>query len=81
MNEETGAPVALDVWLRFDDDNDEESAYEANTYRTPETDGLRAGYVVEWYHTAVGQVSRVWFSTYSEATEWLEANGYQDFSS
>lgn len=66
---------ALDVWLRFDSEEDEEPAYEANTYATP------SGFVVEWYHTDVGQVSRVEFDTLEQAHEWYETQGYLDFTS
>lgn len=75
----TNAPVsdhdALDVWLRFEQETDEESSHEANTFRT--TDGFR----IDWYHTAVGQVSSVWLDTYEDAEKWYEEHGYQDFSS
>lgn len=77
--------VAIDVWLAFtpcpnslhgvDCDCAEEATYEANTY--PAGDG----YVVKWYHTAVGQVSSRYFETYEAAREWLESEGFQDFSS
>jgi hypothetical protein len=65
----------IDVWLKFEDENDEEPTYEANTFD-------KGGYfLVEWYHTAVGQVSSKDFDTYDEATEWLESEGFLDFSS
>ena len=64
---------ALDVWLRFDDDNSESEA-EANTYE----DG--SGFRVEWYLTAVGLVTSRWFSTRHAARTWLEAEGFQDFT-
>lgn len=80
--------VALDVWLKFvscnDDaghvangcDCDDVAEYEANTYRSGD------GYVVEWYHTAVGScVVPRYFETYEAAREWLESEGFQDFSS
>jgi hypothetical protein len=66
----------LDVWLAFDEPEDEEASHEANTYRT-ETGRYR----VEWYNNAVGLVSWREFATYDEAAEWLTNNGYQDFSS
>lgn len=66
----------LDVWLAFDDPNDEEASHEANTFL------LGTGrYRVEWYNTAVGLVSWREFATYDKAAEWLTNNGYQDFSS
>lgn len=65
---------ALDVWLRFDEEDDEESEAEANIY--PE-----GGYfVVKWELTAVGQVTSVPFLTYQGAREWLESAGFRDFS-
>ena len=66
---------ALDVWLAFESDEDDEPQYEANTY--PDEDGE---FVIEWYHTAVGLVSRVYFDTYQECEAWYEANGYQNFT-
>lgn len=76
----------LDVWFRFYpcecpedgahlDDCDDETEYEANTYKTPD------GFVIEHYHTAVGLVSYVHVATYEDAVKWYEAAGYQDFSS
>lgn len=68
---------ALDVWFRFfegdDGEESEESEAEANTYR--DGDGFR----VEWYLTSVGLVSERWFSTYEEASAWLESEGFRDF--
>lgn len=64
----------LDVWLAFDSPDDEESSHEANTFRDGE------GYRVEWYHVDVGLVTKVYFDTYAEATEWLTRAGYADFS-
>jgi hypothetical protein len=68
----------MDVWLKFDDpeDLDDEASYEANTFKISEDH-----FVVEWSHTAVGQITQKDFDTYEEATAWLEANGFQDFSS
>lgn len=73
---------ALDVWLKFDAENsgegypaDEEASHEANTFK-------RGGkFVVEWYHTAVGQISRKEFDSHAEAQAWLTAEGFQDFTS
>lgn len=64
---------ALDVWLRFNG-SDEESEAEANTY----PDGDR--YRVDWYLTAVGLVTSVWFDTYAESQAWLENQGFEDFT-
>ncbi len=64
---------AVDVWLRIPDDEEEAEA-EANTYR--DGDGFR----VDWYLTAVGQVTSVYFGTYDEARTWLEAEGFADYT-
>lgn len=64
----------LDVWLRHVGDEEEAEA-EANTF--PDGDGFR----VEWYLTTVGQVTSRWFATRAEATAWLEAEGFEDYSS
>ncbi len=77
----------LDVRLRFDPPTcnhatiecfceDDIAEAEANTFET--SDGR---FCVEWYLNAVGLVTRVWFDTYAEATEWLEGQGFSDFSS
>lgn len=66
----------LDVWLKFDHPEDEETSHEANVYFDRDSSSFR----VEWYHTAVGQVSTKHFDTYRQATEWLESNGYLDFT-
>lgn len=65
----------LDVWFRFDDSDSEYAEAEANTF--PDEDGFR----VEWYLTTVGQVTSRWFATRAEATAWLEAEGFEDYSS
>jgi hypothetical protein len=65
----------LDVWLKFDEPGDEEPSHEANTY----LDSL-GSYRVEWYNTAVGQVTSRTFTTHEAARRWLEEGGYQDFS-
>ncbi len=65
----------LDVWLRFESPEDEECSHEANTFKTPD------GFVIEHYHTAVGQVSYKHVDTYEDAVKWYEDQGFQDFSS
>jgi hypothetical protein len=72
---EPGSDQILDIWLRFDAPDDEQSSHEANTFFE---DGR---YYVAWYHTAVGLVTRKYVDTYAEAKSFLEANGYQDFTS
>lgn len=67
---------SLDVWLRFNDNYDTELAeYEANTFMTV------TGYLIEYYHNDVGQVSSVEFDTLADAYAWYEENGFEDFSS
>lgn len=83
---EADETAPLDVWLKMypseclhspeECDCDDESEYEANTY--PCHGG---GFTVEWYHTAVGQVSSKWFPTYGEAAAWLTKEGFSDYSS
>lgn len=70
------AKTPLDVWLLFDDPEDEEPSHEANIFYT--ADGT---FDVEWYHTFVGQVTTLNRPTYAEAAKVLEDSGYQDFSS
>lgn len=67
--------IPLDVWLRFDSEDDEEATYEANTYGNDEE-----GYTVEWYHTAVGLVSHKWVPTLDDAHQWYLDNGFVDFT-
>lgn len=63
------------VWLSFDEDGDDEVAYEANIFQTD------SGYAVEWYHVDVGLVKSVWFPTHDEAVAWLEGEDFEDFTS
>lgn len=66
----------LDVWLRFESDNDDEASHEANTYFNDNTGRYR----VEWYSNAVGLVTHEEFDSYFDAQEWLERAGYIDFT-
>lgn len=76
----------LDVWLRFAKCEEghteaacdcEEVEAEANTFWTPEL-----GYYVEWYLNSVGLVTtKGGFGSWAQAAEWLESEGFQDFSS
>ena len=65
----------LDVWLKFDSDEDDEPTYEANTYPT------ESGFRIDWYHEGVAQVMSVDFDTIEDVHAWYEAQGYSDFSS
>lgn len=68
----------LDVWLRMewdDEEGDDVADAEANTFHAGDK------YCVEWYLNAVGLVSRKWFDTYEQATAWLAAEGFEDYSS
>lgn len=71
----TKEKTPLDVWLKFSTDDNEEVEFEANTYETTN------GYAVEWYHVDVGQTSGRRFDTYEEAADWLEKQGFVDFTS
>lgn len=64
----------LDVWFRFESDDDDDPTYEANTYRKGD------GYVIEWCHNDVGQVTRVELDTIEEVNDWYEKNGYSDYT-
>lgn len=66
---------ALDVWFKFENAEDEEPSHEANTYETED------GFVIEHYHTGVGQVTQVEFDTLEAAHAWYEKEGFEDFSS
>lgn len=66
--------MALDVWLRIPE-GEEESEAEANTYQT------ETGYVVEWYLTAVGLVTSVHFDTLEQAHAFLTREGFVNYSS
>ncbi len=66
----------LDVWLRIPD-GEEEAEAEANTYM----DFTRYQYRVDWYLTAVGMVKSAFFPTLAEAHDWLEEQGFADFTS
>lgn len=65
---------ALDVWLYFDEQDDEEPTCEANTYVTE-----HGTYRVDWYFTAVGHVRSREFDTLADAYDWLESEGFQLF--
>lgn len=73
--------IAMDVWLRFAHPADEEAEYEANTYAERPDDEHDWHFIVEWYHNAVGQVTREQFGSYTEASAWLTNAGYDDYTS
>lgn len=73
-NPEANPAGPLDVWLRFENEIDEECSHEANTFLTD------TGYEIRHYHTAVGLVSRVQFDTLADAYDWYEANGFEDYT-
>lgn len=66
----------LDVWLLFDEPDDEEPSHEGNTFY--QEDGT---FRTEWYHVSVGLVTEHEHATYAEAEAFWENAGYQDFSS
>lgn len=71
-----------EVWLR---DSNEDSDFEpgedgycnaeANVYMSD------TGYRVEWYLTAVGLVKSVEFDTLTDAYDWLESEGFANYTS
>jgi hypothetical protein len=63
----------IDVWLRIPE-GEEEAEAEANTRLT------ELGYAVDWYLTAVGLVTSVHFDTLADAYDFLEAEGFEDYS-
>lgn len=68
---------ALDVWIRFVGEEEEEAEAEANVFSDAEGE-----YYVQWYLTSVGLVTTEgYFSTHEEAREWLRGAGFQDFTS
>lgn len=67
----TNAP--MDVWLRIQDDSEEADA-EANTYLT------ETGYRVDWCLTSVGLVKSREFDTLSDAYDWLESEGFSNYT-
>lgn len=80
MTKTNNAPdEALDVWLKFYEDDGDDAEYEANTYREEGREG-RERYRVEWYHNEVGMVRNHHFDTYDGAREWLESEGFIDFT-
>lgn len=64
----------IDVWLRIPE-GEEEAEAEANTFTTD------TGYRVDWYLTAVGLVKSVEFNTLADAYDFLEREGFQNFTS
>lgn len=78
----TGTEEPIDVWIRTSNEDDDfspgEDGYynaEANTYLT------ELGYRVDWYLSAVGLVKSVEFDTLADAYDWLEAEGFEDYTS
>lgn len=72
MIDNTTTPI--DVWLRIPEDEEDAEA-EANTFLT------KTGYRVEWYLTSVGLVTTVEFDTLADTYDWLENEGFVNFSS
>lgn len=82
MTTYTGDPI--DVWLRVHEDEERsdfdplpDGRYpaEANTYMS------YWGFRVDWYLTSVGLVKSVEFETLADAYDWLQREGFQDFTS
>lgn len=79
MNASNANPYAdpagpLDVWLQFENPDDEEPRCEANTFKTD------TGYEIQWYLDAVGLVTRVEFDTLEDVYDWYEREGFIDFT-
>lgn len=64
----------LDVWMLFENRDDEEPTHEANTFKDGDI------FRVDCYHVDVGQVMSSYHSSYSEAQVWLEKSGFLDFT-
>lgn len=73
----------IDTWLRLHDDEERsdfdplpDGTYpaEANTYLTD------TGYRVDWYLTAVGLVKSREFDTLADAYDWLESEGFANYT-
>ena len=64
----------MQIWLKFDDEHDEEASHAANIF----TDG--EGARIEWWNEAVGLVSTVNASSVRNAERWLTDRGYIDFT-
>lgn len=65
----------IDVWFKFDSDEDENPTLEAFT-RVTDT-----GYAIDWCHVDVGKITSTEFDTLSDAYDWYERNGFLVFSS
>ena len=63
-----------DVWLKFDQADDEEPAMEANTFKNED------GYEIQWYHVDVGLVHRVPATSLNDVLAWYVQNGFTDFT-
>ena len=63
-----------DVWLKFDQPDDEEPTMEANTFKNDD------GYEIQWYHVDVGLVNRVHTPSLSDAHTWYEQHGFTDYT-
>lgn len=63
-----------DVWLHFEQPNDETPNIEANTFKAAE------GYQIQWYHVDVGVVNRVNAPTLEDVFEWYATNGFTDYT-
>ena len=63
-----------DVWLKFDQADDEEPTMEANTFKNED------GYEIQWYHVDVGLVHSVHSPSLNEVHAWYAQNGFTDFT-
>ena len=64
----------MQIWLMFDEPDDEEASHAANIF--DDGDGAR----IEWWNEAVGLVTTVYRDTVAEAEQFLESAGYENFT-
>ena len=64
----------IDVWLKFENEIDEEAMAEANTYKDGDL------FRVKWSLSAVGLITTETFATLKEAHAWYERNGFTDYT-
>lgn len=63
-----------DVWLKFDQPDDETPSLEANTFKAAD------GYQIRWYHVDAGVVNRVNAPTLGDVFEWYASHGFTDYT-
>lgn len=63
-----------EVWLKFEDPEDEEAELEAFVYER--------GFIifVDWWHSAVGKVTRRSYPNRYDAHKWLLSEGFENYT-